>query len=85
MTFEGLRCTGEYRVYAVGGPGEAGWSGRPGQWRLVPRDARLGQNLLMRRYFCPARNTAIQDAEEGARALRAGGHPARQKVKSEQY
>jgi hypothetical protein len=82
VTFEGLRCGGEYRVYAVGRPGDAGWSGRPGQWRPVPRDARLGQNLLMRRYFCPARNTAIQNAEEGAGALRAGGHPARQRVTS---
>jgi hypothetical protein len=84
VTFEGLRCGGEYRVYAVGQPG-GGWSGRPGQWRPVPRDARVGQNLLLRRYFCPARNTAIRDAAEGAGALRGGGHPARQKVKSEQY
>lgn len=84
VTFEGLRCSGEYRVYAVGQAG-GGWSGRPGQWRPVPQDARLGQNLLMRRYFCPARNTAIRDAAEGVSALRAGGHPARQKVKSEQY
>jgi hypothetical protein len=85
VTFEGLRCSGEYRVYAVGRPGDAGWSGRPGQWRPVPRDARLGQNLLMRRYFCPARNTAIETAREGVSALRAGGHPARARVKSEQY
>jgi hypothetical protein len=82
VTFEGLRCSGEYRVYAVGRPGDAGWSGRPGQWRSVPRDARLGQNLLMRRYFCPARNTAIENADEGVSALRAGGHPARQRVTS---
>ena len=76
VTFEGLRCSGEYRVYAVGRAG-GGWSGRPGQWRPVPRDARLGQNALMRRYFCPARNTAVQDAGEAANALRAGGHPSR--------
>jgi hypothetical protein len=84
VTFEGLRCSGEYRVYAVGGAG-GGWSGRPGQWRAVPRDSRASQNLLLRRYFCPARNTAIETAEEGASALRGGGHPARQRVKSEQY
>lgn len=76
LTFEGLRCSGEYRVYAVGQPG-GGWSGRPGQWRPVPRDARLGQNALLRRYFCPARNTAVQDALEAVGALRAGGHPSR--------
>ena len=84
ITFEGLRCSGEYRVYAVGRPRDAGWSGRPGQWRSVPRDARVGQNALMRRYFCPARATAIRDAAEGAGALRAGGHPAKQGP-SEQY
>ncbi|HEX2198623.1 MAG TPA: CNP1-like family protein [Burkholderiales bacterium] len=84
ITFEGLRCSGEYRVYAVGRTRGPGWSGRPGQWRAVPRDPRTGQNALLRRYFCPARATAIQDAAEGARALRAGGHPAR-KDPSEQY
>jgi hypothetical protein len=84
ITFEGLRCAGEYRVYAVGQPHGAGWSGRPGQWRPVPRDLRAGQNALMRRYFCPARAMAIRDAAEGAAALRAGGHPGRQGP-SEQY
>lgn len=84
ITFEGLRCSGEYRVYAVGRPGDGGWSGRPGQWRAVPRDPRSGQSALLRSYFCPARNTAIQSAAEGAGALRAGGHPARQ-IRSEQY
>lgn len=74
ITFEGLRCPGEYRVYAVGRR-DGTWSGRPGAWRSVPRDARAGQNALAQRYFCPARS-AIQAGEEGAGALRAGGHPA---------
>jgi hypothetical protein len=78
ITFEGLRCSGEYRVYAVGLPGQGGWSGRPGAWREVPRDARAAQNALMRRYFCPARNTAIRDAREGVAALQAGRHPAKE-------
>ena len=78
ITFEGLRCAGEYRVYAVGQPGGGGWSGRPGSWRPVPRDARIGQNALMRKYFCPARATAIRDAQEGVAALRAGRHPAKE-------
>jgi hypothetical protein len=78
ITFEGLRCAGEYRVYAVASPGDGRWSGRPGQWRPVPRDARVGQNALMRQYFCPARATAIRDASEGVAALRAGGHPAKE-------
>lgn len=73
VSFEGLRCPGEYRIYAVGRP-DGSWSGRPAEWRQVPRDARHGQNALSRRYFCPARQ-AIQGAEEGIGALRAGGHP----------
>jgi hypothetical protein len=86
LTFEGLRCSaGEYRVYAVGRPAGDGWAGRPGQWRPVPPNPRLGQNALLRRYFCPARGTAIADAAEGADALRAGGHPARRGRGSEQY
>jgi hypothetical protein len=78
ITFEGLRCSGEYRVYAVGLPGEDRWSGRPGAWRQVPRDARAAQNVLLRQYFCPARNTAIRDAKEGVAALQAGRHPAKE-------
>ena len=73
VSFEGLRCPGEYRLYAVGRP-DGSWSGRGSAWRPVPRDQRIGQNALSRRYFCPAR-AAIQDAEEGVAALRAGGHP----------
>jgi hypothetical protein len=78
ITFEGLRCSGEYRVYAVGQPGDGGWSGRPGNWRPVPRDARIGQNALMRKYFCPGRATAIHDATEGVAALQAGRHHAKE-------
>src|SRR5262249_18108377 len=36
ITFEGLRCQGEYRVYAVGRP-EGGWGGKPSEWRAIPR------------------------------------------------
>jgi hypothetical protein len=73
ISFEGLRCPGDYRIYAVGRP-EGGWRGRPGEWRPVPRNPRIGQNALTKRYFCPGR-AAIQTAEEGVQALRAGGHP----------
>ncbi len=73
VSFEGLRCPGEYRVYAVGRPGGS-WGGRPGAWQPVPSSRRMGQNALSRRYFCPGR-AAIQTAEEGVQALRARGHP----------
>ena len=73
VSFEGLRCPGDYRIYAVGRPG-GGWGGRPGAWRPVPRNEGIAQNALMKRYFCPGR-AAIRSAGEGVQALRAGGHP----------
>jgi len=74
VSFEGLRCPGDYRIYAVGSA-DGRWGGRPGEWRPVPRDGRIGQNALSKRYFCPAR-AAIRTREEGVGALRQGGHPA---------
>ena len=74
VAFEGLRCPGEYRIFAVGRP-DGKWGGQPTEWRPVPKDARLAENALSRRYFCPARR-AIGSPQEGVEALRAGGHPA---------
>jgi hypothetical protein len=73
VTYEGLRCPDEYRVYAVGRP-DGSWAGRPSEWRPIPRDPRVSQGTLARQYFCPARR-AIATTEEGRKALRAGGHP----------
>jgi hypothetical protein len=73
VSFEGIRCPGEYRVYAVGRP-DGGWGGRATEWRPIPRHPRAGQNVLSRSYFCPGRQ-AIVGADEGRNALRAGGHP----------
>jgi hypothetical protein len=83
VRFEGIRCPAEYRVYAVGRP-DGGWGGQPSEWRAVPKDARLAENALSRRYFCPLRQ-AIGTAEEGVKALRAGGHPAMVRKDSQQY
>jgi CNP1-like family len=73
LSFEGIRCPGEYRVYAVGRP-EGGWSGRPGEWRPIPRNPNAIQVALARQYFCPGR-AAIATSDEGQRAVRDGGHP----------
>lgn len=73
MTFEGLRCQGEYRVYAVGSR-DGAWGGRPSEWRPIPRNPNAVQLALARRYFCPGR-TAIRTSDEGQRAVRDGGHP----------
>ena len=73
VTFEGIRCPGEYRVYAVGRP-DGSWGGRPSAWRAIVRDYRVSQNTLSRDYFCPGRH-AIATSEEGQKAVRTGGHP----------
>ena len=80
VRFEGIRCPGEYRIFAVGRP-DGSWGGQPSEWRPVPKDAAAAENALSRRYFCPVRK-AIGSAQEGADALRAGGHPA---LVSKQY
>jgi hypothetical protein len=73
VTFEGLRCQGEYRVYAVGRT-DGGWSGRPSEWRPIPRNANAIQPVLARQYFCPGR-AAVRTSAEAQRAVRDGGHP----------
>jgi len=74
VRFEGIRCPGEYRIFAVARP-DGSWGGRPSEWRAVPKDARAAENALSRRYFCPVRQ-AIRNPQEGVDALRARGHPA---------
>jgi CNP1-like family protein len=73
VSFEGIRCQGEYRVYAVGGPG-GGWAGQPSEWRPIPRNVNSSQAALAKQYFCPGR-AAIRTSAEGQQAVRAGGHP----------
>lgn len=83
VRFEGVRCPGEYRIYAVGRP-DGSWGGQPSEWRPVPKDARAAENALSRRYFCPVRQ-AIGSSQEGVDALRAGGHPALVRKELQQY
>ena len=73
ITYEGLRCPNEWRIYAVGQPG-GGWGGRRSAWQSLTSDARLGQYALARSYFCAGR-LPIRDVAEGVAALRDGGHP----------
>ena len=73
VSFEGIRCPGEYRVYAVGKP-DGGWTGRASEWRPIPRSVNSSQAALARQYFCPGR-AAIRTSAEGQQAVRAGGHP----------
>lgn len=83
VRFEGIRCPGEYRIYAVGRP-DGSWGGQPTEWRWVPKEARAAENALARRYFCPVKQ-AIRSPQEGVDALRAGGHPALVREQSQQY
>jgi hypothetical protein len=73
ITYEGLRCpAAEHRIYASG-QSDGTWALSRTTWQPV-RNARRWQIELYREYFCPQK-VAIRDADEGLRALRAGGHP----------
>jgi len=73
VTYEALRCpAAQYRIYATG-QSDRTWAPSRTTWRPL-RDARRWQIALYREYFCPQK-VAIRDADEGVRALRAGGHP----------
>lgn len=73
VTFEGLTCQGEYRVYAVGQP-DGGWGGQPSEWRQIPRSPNAAQPTLAKDYFCPGR-AVVRSSAEAQQAVRAGGHP----------
>jgi hypothetical protein len=74
VTYEGLRCpAAEHRIYASG-QSDRTWAPSRTGWQPVC-DARRWQITLYREYFCPQK-IAIRDAQEGVRALQAGGHPA---------
>jgi hypothetical protein len=74
VSFETLRCAGQYRVIAIGNPDRT-WSLRPGEWREVERKSDVNaQSRLKAQFFCP-HNDPIQSTAEGIEALRKGGHP----------
>ena len=73
VTYEALRCAAaEHRVYAVG-QADGTWALSRTTWQPL-RNARRWQIALYREYFCPQK-APIRDADEGVRALQAGGHP----------
>jgi hypothetical protein len=72
VAYEAINCrSAEMRLLAIGRAGGT-WSPQESSWRSIGQ--RPVQRSLMREYFCP-RNIAIANAEEGAAALRRGGHP----------
>jgi hypothetical protein len=74
VSYEAIRCkTAETRLYAVG-HSDATWSTRPNNWRPIVETRQQHLRVLYREFFCPQGNP-IGDADEGRRALRAGGHP----------
>jgi len=72
VTYEVLSCRGqEYRVYGSA-RADGSWARLNTPWRpLGPRAP--AQRILTREYFCPSR-IAIASPQEGAEALRRGGH-----------
>lgn len=72
VAYEAINCrSAETRLLAIGRAGGT-WSPQETSWRSIGQ--RPVQRSLMREYFCP-QNIAIANAEEGAAALRRGGHP----------
>jgi hypothetical protein len=75
VSYEGIRCPAEYRLYAVGRLGGA-WTGEESGWREIPRVSSLSwQQALARQFFCPHRDP-IRSAAEGLDALQRGSHPS---------
>jgi hypothetical protein len=72
VSYEALRCTGQYRLLALG-RADGSWSAHSGGWRDIPRLDRSVQYALARDYFCP-RRIPVHTAREAVEALRAGGH-----------
>lgn len=74
VSFESLRCAGQYRILATGNTDRT-WSARAGEWRDLPRTSDItAQARLKTQFFCP-HNDPIQSTREGVEALRKGGHP----------
>ena len=75
VSYEGLRCPREHRLYAVA-RADGSWSGKESDWREFARGTSLGwQYALALRFFCPHRDP-IRSAAEGVDALRRGSHPS---------
>ena len=53
VSFEGLRCAGQSRIFATGNT-DGTWSVRPTEWRDLPRQSDVNAAARLRRqYFCP--------------------------------
>src|SRR5205823_5613997 len=75
VSYEGMRCPREHRLYAVARAGGS-WSSRDSDWREFARGTSLGwQYALAHHFFCPHRDP-IRSAAEGVDALRRGSHPS---------
>ena len=73
VTFEALRCAaGQHRLSATGRTDRT-WTPSSTPWQPVT-NARRWHIALYREYFCPQK-VPIRSADEGVRALQAGGHP----------
>lgn len=74
VSYEGMRCRANaVRVYAYAHAGA--WSRSGSDWKPIEaRTVQRWHNELRSQYFCPL-GLPILTADEGLRALRAGGHP----------
>lgn len=72
VSYEALNCRSAEMRLLASGRSDGTWALQQSPWR--PVGTRPVQRALLRDYFC-AQRIAIASAEEGALALRRGGHP----------
>ncbi|HWA38258.1 MAG TPA: CNP1-like family protein [Burkholderiales bacterium] len=72
VSYEALNCRSAEMRLLASGRSDGTWVLQQSPWR--PVGTRPVQRALLRDYFC-AHRIAIANAEEGAMALRRGGHP----------
>jgi len=77
ISYEGMRCSdGEFRIYAFGQRDKTWFKVRNPKWEVIRKNPRNAQRaVLYNNFFCPVIGGGIASAEEGVRALKAGGNP----------
>ena len=76
VSFEGMRCAErQIRVYAIGRSDHSWSEVRDSRWEPIRGDTRNAQRIVLHSdFFCPLTGS-IATAEEGVKALKAGGNP----------
>jgi len=78
VSYEGLHCkTSSHRIYALG-QGNGTWKQVTADWKPA---STLWARVLRREFFCPSQLSIFSTAE-GLDALRRGGHPDMERLRT---